>query len=383
MEAATPTKTDPLRGTPFRALASLGQGGMGSVWRAESVRTGQQVAVKVLHDHLQADLDSLERFRTEAEVARLLDHPNVVRVLELAMPPAVERPYYAMELLTGESLVDRLHRAGTLPVLEAIEIAHQLLDALGAVHAAGIVHRDIKPGNVFLCGDDRVFTVKLIDFGIAKVLPLAQHPEDPRGLTPRTLPTREGAFVGTALYASPEQAVGDVVDRRADLYAVGHVLYNMLTGRSPFGRERGTTALLRMQTGRMPDPPSKRAKAPIPPELDDLVMAALAKRREERFASAEQFAEALEEIAARLRAPTGWLRTHVFDASMASKLDTREPLPPPPARAAVEPREGSESLPAATSARSSKRVMLPFVLVSLGMGVLVSLLMLLVWRAWS
>jgi serine/threonine-protein kinase len=355
---------------------------MGSVWRAECARTGQQVAVKVLHDHLQADLDSLERFRTEAEVARLLDHTNVVRVLELGMPPAVERPYYVMELLTGESLVDRLHRAGTLPVLEAIEIARQLLDALGAVHSAGIVHRDIKPGNVFLCGDDRAFTVKLIDFGIAKVLPLARHPEDPRGLTPRTLPTREGAFVGTALYASPEQAVGDAVDRRADLYAVGHVLYNMLTGRSPFGRERGTTALLRMQTGRMPDPPSKRAKSPIPPELDELVMAALAKRREERFASAEQFAEALEEIAARLRAPTGWLRTHVFDASMASTLDSRQPSSPAPARAVVEP-DGSESLPAATSARLPSRAMLPFVLVSLGMGVLVSLLMLLAWRAWS
>jgi serine/threonine protein kinase len=382
MEAATPPKTDPLSGTPFRAVASLGQGGMGSVWRAESVRTGQQVAVKVLHDHLQADLDSLERFRTEAEVARLLDHPNVVRVLEMGMPPVVERPYYVMELLTGESLVDRLHRAGTLPVLEAIEIARQLLDALGAVHSAGIVHRDIKPGNIFLCGDGRAFTVKLIDFGIAKVLPFARHPQDPRGLTPRTLPTREGAFVGTALYASPEQAVGDAVDRRADLYAVGHVLYNMLTGRSPFGRERGTTALLRMQTGRMPDPPSKRAKSPIPPELDELVMAALAKRREERFASAEQFAEALEEIAARLRAPAGWLRTHVFDASMASTLDSRQPSSPAPARAVVEP-DGSESLPAATSARLPSRAMLPFVLVSLGMGVLVSLLMLLAWRAWS
>ncbi len=158
----------------------------------------------------------------------------------------------------------------------------------------------------------------------------------------------------------------------------------MLTGRSPFGRERGTTALLRMQTARMPDPPSKRAKSPIPPELDDLVMAALAKRREERFASAEQFAEALEEIAVRLRAPTGWLRTHVFDASMASKLDSVEPSPPAPEQAVVDPPHVDRaSRPASTIADLRDRVTIPFVLVSLGMGVLVSLLMLLVWRAWS
>jgi serine/threonine-protein kinase len=350
---------------------------MGSVWRARSLQTGQLAAVKILHDHLLSDRDSLERFRTEAEVAKLLDHPHVVRVLDLAMPPDVERPFFAMELLQGETLVDRLHRSGSLPLPEAIEIARQLLDALGAVHAARIVHRDVKPGNIFLAETAEGFTVKLIDFGVAKVLPLNEEPCDPRGLTPRTLPTREGMFLGTALYASPEQAVGESVDRRTDLYAVGHVLYNMLTGRSPFGRERGTTALLRMQTARMPDPPSKLAKSPIPAELDELIMAALAKQREQRLASAEQFSEALEEIALRLRSPTGWLRTHLYDASVEES-----PASPASPMAPIAPSPPRNRAPAARQARKNPQA-LRFVLVSLGMGVLVSITMLLLWRALS
>lgn len=359
-----------LQGTPFRFISVLGEGGMGIVLEAEDLRCpGERVAVKLLHERLVADVENLERFRTEAEVAGLLNHPNIVQVLELRMPPAVRRPYYVMELLRGESLVDRLHRCGALDVDDAVDICIQALRGLAAVHAAGVVHRDVKPGNLFLCGAGGETVVKLLDFGIAKLM--AAGAGD-RKLTPHSFRTREGSFVGTALYASPEQGRGLNVDRRTDLYAMGNVLYNMLTGRSPFGKIRGTKELLVAHQVTMPEPPSKLARSPVPPELDDIVMAALAKRTEDRLGTAEQFIEALEDIRTRMRASTGWLRTQAFDTS------------PEPDRESPRKKGRSRSeRPRAERSPPSYRSPVLSVVVGLAVGSVVFFLVMLAWKVLS
>ena len=360
-----------LAGTPFRFVAMLGEGGMGLVLRVEDTRQhDRHVAVKMLHEHLVRDSESLERFRTEAEIAGLLEHPNIVEVQELRMPPAVARPYFVMEALAGESLVGRLRRTGALDVHEAIDIAIQALEGLAAAHGAGIVHRDVKPGNIFLCNESERTVVKILDFGIAKLLP---HDRNGKQLTPHTFKTRKGLFVGTALYASPEQARGQDVDRRTDLYAMGHVLYNMLTARAPFGKIKGTKDLLVVQTSKMPDPPSRLARSPVPPELDDLVMAALAKRPEDRLASAEQFIEALEDIRDRLQAPTGWLRTHLFDPDRAE--NARNGTADPKARAKREARQNVHRR------EDWQRKPAVSVLVTLSVAVACFFFVLLIWKA--
>lgn len=364
---------DPLEGTPYRALRVLGQGGMGVVWQAADRRTGQRVAVKVLHDDLLDDWELLERFRTEAEVAALIEHPNVVRVQELRMPPAVARPYFVMEALEGETVSARLHRDGAFPVAEAIDVTLQTLEALAAVHATGVVHRDVKPGNLFLCKEGARTVVKLLDFGVAKLLSADQRSPQ---LTGHTFETREGTFLGTALYASPEQAKGAPVDRRTDVFAVGNVLYNLLTGRSPFGQVKETRALLRLQQTKMPDPPSALARSPVPPELDDLVMAALAKRAEDRFASAEAFAEALEDIAGKLDRPAGWLETHCFDPEEAASLRHARPQDEKP-RAPAKRRGPSRS--AKRRRRDARSLLL--VSVAVAVGCVVAAIILLAARA--
>lgn len=360
---------DALAGTPYHALSVLGEGGMGTVWLAADRQSGERVAVKVLHDHLVTDQEYIERFRTEAEVAALLDHPNVVRVLELRLPPAVSRPYFVMEVLEGETLLDKLHREGALPVDEAVAVVLQALAGLAAVHAAGVVHRDIKPGNLFLCRNGGSTVVKLLDFGIAKLLPPSERAPQ---LSPHSFETREGSFLGTALYASPEQAGGRPVDRRTDVFAMGNVLYNLLTGRSPYGHVKETRALLRLQQTKVPEPPSKLARSPIPPELDDLVMAALAKRAEDRFASVEAFAEALEDVAGRLASPAGWLRTRHFDANEAEALKQALPDPKPKRRPSSSRRRPHRD------SRTRKPVL--FIAVALAVGCFVAFAILLVAR---
>ncbi len=317
----------------YRRIALLGEGGMGCVYEAEDAKTGDRVAVKVLHEKLASDTQSVERLRTEAEIPMLLQHPNIVRVLDLVFPPAVARPFFVMELLEGRSLLDHVHLDGPVPVGDAIEIARQALAGLAAAHLAGVVHRDVKLGNLFMClARGSAPHVKLIDFGIAKLLPI-QAP----GLTPHSFRTREGAYLGTAQYASPEQASGKDVDPRTDVYAMGVVLYTMLAGRGPFDDVKGTASVLRAQIDRVPEPPSKAARSPVPPELDELIMNALAKNAEERLASADRFAAALEDIGRRLHAPAGWLKTHLFDASeFAADPTVPEPAPVSPSASTTD-----------------------------------------------
>lgn len=197
----------------------IGRGGMGVVYRAHHLGLRRDVAVKFIHAHLMEDADAEEavnRFLQEAMLVAQIDHPSVVRVFDTGRDDD-GRPYIVMELLEGESLKDRLKR-GPIPEAEALNIARQVLSALIEAHKLGIVHRDIKPGNIFLTKNGRV---KLLDFGVAKALGGARL-------------TSTGGMVGTAEYMSPEQAQGLPVDARSDLYGLGIVVYEMLTGQPPF-----------------------------------------------------------------------------------------------------------------------------------------------------
>ena len=335
------------RYTPIR---KLGEGGMGVVWEASDTRTGARVALKHLRASFDGDRESLERLRTEAEIPMLLDHPHIVRVLGLGFPPEHDRAFFVMELLRGRTLDQQIAQGGPLPVADALDIAAQVLDGLAATHQAGVVHRDVKLGNLFMCEPgEGAPSVKLIDFGIAKLLGPGNSA---LGLTPHSFRTREGEYLGTTGYAAPEQVSGMTVDPRADVYAMGVVLYTLLAGRPPFGNLRGVE-LLQAHITKMPDPPSHNARSPVPPELDELVMAALAKKPEQRLASAEQLAEALRDVASRLQSPAGWLKTHWFELG-----DVGEPVSDPvhverpePQRQQPRPRVEPSNTPAARRSR--------------------------------
>ena len=293
---------DPLEGTPYRATGQLGRGGMGVVLCAEHRRLGNEVVVKVLHAHLAGSEDLVDRMRLEGRaLAAVKDHPNVVQITD-AGTTRDGRPFLVMERLLGRTLLAERRRRGRLPPVEAIALAQQVLAGLGAVHAAGIVHRDIKPANLFICdaaaGEPRV--LKVLDFGVAKILSSAAAGAP---LAARALATEQSALVGTPPYLAPEQAVGGELDARTDLYATGAVLFEMLTGRAPFDHHTETTDVLRAHLSEVPRPPSEIAGPSVSPELDRVVLRALAKRPGDRFQNAVAFAEELGRIALNLDRP--------------------------------------------------------------------------------
>ncbi len=214
----------------YEIVARLGAGGMGEVYRARDTRLGREVAVKALSGELSSDPQRLSRFQTEARSASALNHPNIVTIHEIGQSAAT--PFIVMELVDGKTLRELLY-TGPLPVRKALGIAAQLADALAGAHAAGIVHRDVKPENVMVTRDG---FAKILDFGLAKV----EHRENGNGANRLDLTvteeTRDGAVVGTAGYMSPEQASGQPVDFRSDQFAFGSLVYEMLTGRRAFQR---------------------------------------------------------------------------------------------------------------------------------------------------
>lgn len=251
-------------------------GGMGEVWRGRDEILGRPVAIKVLHDHLAKDPDILERFRAEAVAAARLSHPGVIRVFDTGLDG--ETCYIVMELVDGPTLAESLAQRGPLDAVETIRVARHILDALSHAHAAGVVHRDVKPTHV-LTGDH---AVKVTDFGIAKA-----------AFASGDL-TATGKLLGTAKYLAPEQAAGDAVDGRADLYALGIVMYEMLTGRVPFEAETDlATAMLRLTE--VPTPP-RALRSGIPRELETVVVRALSRDPDDRFQSADEMSSALEGV---------------------------------------------------------------------------------------
>jgi serine/threonine protein kinase len=241
----------------YRVEALLARGGMASIFRAVDEESGEAVALKVPHLQYEADVVFWERFRREEEIALRLDHPNLVR----ARPPRREktRVYLVMELVSGTSLAALVRERGALPPAEALELARQTCDALAYLHAQGIVHGDVKPDNVLLGADGRV---KLLDFGIA-------HLETARKLTVSGLT----ASVGTPDYMAPEQLRGRTGDARADVFALGTMLYELLTGRLPYA---GADWEERLRAKRLEDPAPPSAHVPgLAPALDALVLKAI------------------------------------------------------------------------------------------------------------
>jgi len=250
----------------------LASGGMAEVWRGHDEVLGRPVAVKVLHEHLATDEGFLDRFRREAVTAARLSHPGVVRVFDTGIDE--DLCFIVMELYEGTTLADRLQE-GPLPPEEAARIARAMLEGLAHAHGQEVVHRDVKPGNVLLHGGQ----VKVADFGIAK----AAYGGDL---------TTTGTLLGTARYLAPEQVDAASVDHRADLYAVGVVLYEMLTGRAPFEADSAIAeATLRLMEA--PTPPGA-LRGGIPRELEAVVMKALARDPDERFQTAAEMRAALD-----------------------------------------------------------------------------------------
>jgi serine/threonine protein kinase len=212
----------------YRIVRLLGEGGMGAVYEGENVRIHRKVAIKVLHAAVAAKADVVQRFEREAQAAGRIGSEHIVEVLDLGNLPEGDR-FMVMEYLEGESLGDRIKRKKRLSPYEVGHILHQLLEGLGAAHAVEIIHRDLKPDNVFLMSSKggRKDFVKVLDFGVSKF----------NALDSEMSMTRTGAVMGTPFYMSPEQARGAKIDTRSDLYSVGVVIYQAVTGRVPFHAE--------------------------------------------------------------------------------------------------------------------------------------------------
>jgi eukaryotic-like serine/threonine-protein kinase len=310
----------------YRIVRKLGSGGMANVYLAEDEDLGRRVAIKILNDRYANDDLFIERFRREAKSAAGLSHPNIVSIYDRG---EAEGTYYiAMEVIEGRSLKELILTRGALPVDTAIGYAKQLLEALRFAHRHGIIHRDIKPHNVLVSADQHVKAneprLKVTDFGIAR-----------HGASQMT---EAGSIMGTAQYLSPEQARGAPVTAASDLYSAGVVLYEMLTGKVPFTGDSAIEIAMK-HVNELPRPPSK-LRAEIPPELDQIVLRALAKEPEDRYQTADEFIEDLERVEAGLpisrataTAATALLVAPVGDATevLSAESPTRVVAPPPSA----------------------------------------------------
>ncbi len=261
-------------GGRYRLIELLGQGGMATIYRAADTGLGRDVALKLLRSEYLRDPDFSSRFRQEAQAAASLSHPNVVTVYDYGEDPS--GPFIAMELVDGEDLATILRRSGALPARQAARIGAGVGRALAAAHASGIVHRDIKPGNVLIGRDGQV---KVVDFGIARAVAEAQV----------TLP---GTTLGSVHYFSPEQARSDPTTAASDIYSLGIVLYEMLTGVRPWEGDSAAGVALARLSGPIPDPAAARASIPL--ELVSITRRALALDPAGRFGSASALADALE-----------------------------------------------------------------------------------------
>jgi eukaryotic-like serine/threonine-protein kinase len=263
----------------------LGGGGMALVYRGEHTTIGRPVAIKVLSRALTSKPAIVVRFLQEARASSKVRHENVVEVTDFGEEHG--RPFMVMEYLEGENLSTTLRKQGPLPWERARPMLLQLLAALQAAHDHGVIHRDMKPENVFrisrMGSDD---FLKVFDFGIAKVL----LGDDGSPAKPLTI---EGQILGTPAYMSPEQCLGDPVDARADLYAVGVIAYEMLVGRAPFEGKETSKMLYDQVYSRIPDMSQMAPEIKVDRRVEALVRRALEKDRDERYATAQEFAEAL------------------------------------------------------------------------------------------
>src|SRR6266576_3221397 len=305
----------------YEIRSKIGEGGMGEVYLAWDTKLDRKVALKVLPAALAANQERMERFEREAKAASALNHPNITTIYEIDTIDAIS--FIATELIDGVTLRGRLG-SGVMKLSEAIDVAQQLMNALTTAHAAGIVHRDIKPENVMIRGDG---IVKVLDFGLAKLTQTNTSAIDPEAATRPQIHTEPGRVMGTLGYMSPEQVRGIEADARTDIWSTGVVLYEMVTGRSPFTGETSSHVGVSILEK---EPPPLRSYAPnIPAEVQRIVRKALAKDREERYQTARDLLIDLKNLkreldleseSERLVAATAGLS----DSTAASKESTRD-----------------------------------------------------------
>ncbi|MCZ2080291.1 MAG: serine/threonine protein kinase [Bryobacterales bacterium] len=283
---------------PYRIVEPLGQGGMGIVYRARDTRLDRDVALKLLPERSEQDPQVLERFKREARAVSALNHPNICTLYDIGEYHG--QPFLVLELLEGQSLRDVLD-SGPMAITELLDVALQIAGALEAAHAKGIVHRDIKPANIFV---NTAGQVKVLDFGLAKLLsePERVGADAAAAAGSSTLATISvmGRAMGTASYMSPEQARGDDVDARSDLFSLAVVLYQLATGSRPF---EGETPAITVEAilGSDPVPPRQRNPA-VSPQLERIILKALEKDRDMRYQTAAELCADL----GRLRRPASW-----------------------------------------------------------------------------
>ena len=297
----------------------IGVGGMAIVYRGKDMRTRREVALKTVRPEFQDDEERRSRFRREARTMAFLSHPNVVRVYDL-YDGADDGPWAVLELVRGLSLKETVQQEGPLPLERVSHILSQVAGALDHLHRRGLVHLDVKPQNIILTADDQV---KLIDFGIAQV-------------TDRPQETLGGQALGTAAYLAPEQAAGDTVSARTDVYALSCVIYELVTGRSPFGHDGDDPQqLIHAHLHFDPVPPSRiRPDLRLPAWVDTVLLGALQKLPDERYASCGVFAEIFRGSLDEASPPDGIFRTEVLPPFPRShrpvQVNDRDPWRPPP-----------------------------------------------------
>jgi tetratricopeptide (TPR) repeat protein len=295
--AASPD--DPLIGRAlpggYLIIELVGIGGMGRVYRAEQTNLGRTVAVKIIHPHLVGEENAAARFITEARAASRLNHPNSVGIIDFGKTPDGQL-YLVMEFLRGRDLARVTYEDGALPFRRIVDVLRQTLAALAEAHTENIIHRDLKPENIILepvrSGGD---FVKVVDFGLAKMRAETQQP----GIT------SPGIVCGTPEYMSPEQARGDPLDARSDLYSVGVILYQLLTGRLPFEADSPTQVVLAHLTQPPKDPRQVAPDRQIPEQLADMVLKALAKDPKDRYQDSDQFAAEMARVIAEIEDRAG------------------------------------------------------------------------------
>src|SRR6185312_15902948 len=291
----------------YRLEARVGAGGMSTVYRALDETLQRQVAIKLMNREVTSDSDQLERFRREARAVAQLSHPHIVGVIDAGEDEG--RPYIVFEYVEGETLKERIRRNGRLPIAEAVAYGIEIARALGAAHARHIVHRDVKPQNVLI---DEEGSAKVTDFGIARTL-------DEDGLT------ADGRVLGTTDYVSPEQALGQDVTGQSDLYSLGVVLYEMLTGEVPFTGESQVAVAMKHVREQIPDVQLKRPE--ISAALASVVDTATAKRLDERYADDAEFIADLEDVLAIETARSGNVTGEVTTVLRTLPSRTRRRVP--------------------------------------------------------
>jgi serine/threonine protein kinase/tetratricopeptide (TPR) repeat protein len=310
----------------YRILSVLGKGGMGVVYKAEDIRLGRLVAVKFLPEEMARDNTALERFRREARAVSALNHPNICTLHDIDLE--AEQPFLVMELIEGQTLRQRIHER-PLSFEELLDLAIQITEALDSAHAGRIVHRDIKPANILLTPRGQI---KVMDFGLAK---MEAGPDSGDSVATAAIEfvTSAGSTIGTVAYMSPEQARGEKLDTRSDLFSLGVVLYEMATGKLPF--HAATTAMIFVAILHHACVPPTQLRADVPPDLERIIQKALEKDRDMRYQTAADIRADLKRLRRELAAPS--------TSTMAAAVSGRVPA------AGANPSSGGSRVTAETA----------------------------------